>query len=286
MVGTLVSVIRSGLLFAAVLVVVLILGAGLAPDGQTILYASVWITTLLVVAVGAFLVRGQRPIAGAGAILCAVAGWLPFFWHTPPSGIVWTVGLIVGVALIAYGSRQDVAMPLAIPLLFARFVVGWAFVDNASNDQTWLPAGGGFLSSATASAARAPLDFVDPAYHSFLSGVVIPHPGTWAGMFLSGELAFGLLLAVGLFTPLAAWGTMWLSANIILQKSFITHGTFQDKTYFVLEFVALVTAAGYAYGLDAALHRFLPVRWDDVLTGATRAMPGVDRPRPAPMPGT
>ena len=40
---------------------------------------------------------------------------------------------------------------------------------------------------------------------------MVGRPDTWAGLFVRGELIFGLLLALGLFTPIAAWGTMWLS---------------------------------------------------------------------------
>jgi len=40
---------------------------------------------------------------------------------------------------------------------------------------------------------------------------------------------------------------MWLSANIILQKSFITHGAHVDKTFFLLALFWLMTAAGQAW---------------------------------------
>jgi uncharacterized membrane protein YphA (DoxX/SURF4 family) len=260
--------LRSGVVALFVLVVATIGAAFLSLDGHIVLYGTVWTVTGLVAAVGLFLiVRGSRPIAGAGAILAAVAAWLPFFWRTSPSGVVWTCALIAAVALIALGTRVDVDVPFALPILLARFAVGWAFVDNASNDQVWLPAGGGFLTTATQAANRAPLDFVDPPYHAFLAGTVIPHPGTWAGLFLGGEIAFGLLLAVGLFTPIAAWGAMWLSANIILEKSFITHGNFQDKTFFAIELFCLVTAAGRAHGLDASVRQHVPARAAAVLIG-------------------
>lgn len=263
------NIVRSGLVALVVLVVVVAIGAGAGLDGPTILYASVWGSTLLVAAAGVFLiVRGARPVAGAGAIVAAAAAWLPFFYKTPV-GATWTVPLIVGIALIAWGTRPDVGGPWAGPLLIARFAVGWAFLDNGVQDQVWAPNGGGFLVTATGSAGRAPLDFIDPAYHSFLQSTVIPHPSAWAGLFLGGEVTFGLLVAVGLFTQIAAWGAMWLSANIILEKSFITHGSYVDKTYFLLEVVALATASGRAYGLDAALERHLPPRLAGALSGAT-----------------
>ena len=268
------AVARSGALAAIVLVLVVAIGAGLGVDGVAILYFSVWIGALLAAAVGAFLIaRARRPIAGAGALIAAVAAWLPFFWRSSPSGIVWTIAFILGVGLIAWGTRQDTDVPLALPLLIARFTVGWAFLDNAVNDQVWVPSGGGFLSTANAAAGRAPLDFIDPTYHAFLSGSVIPHAGTWAGLFLGGEFAFGLLVAIGLFTPVAAWGAMWLSANIVLEKSFITHGTYVDKTYFLLETVCLITGAGRAYGLDAVLRHSLPPVAMAPLTGAAIGAP-------------
>src|SRR5205823_10888603 len=106
-------------------------------------------------------------------------------------------------------------------------------------------------------------------YTAFLSGVVIGRPDTWAGLFVSGELIFGLLLALGLFTPIAAWGTMWLSTNIIMEKSFISHGAYVDKTYFVVELFCLISRSGLAYGLDAALLPYMPAALSSTLVGAS-----------------
>jgi uncharacterized membrane protein YphA (DoxX/SURF4 family) len=139
-----------------------------------------------------------------------------------------------------------------------RFIVGWAFVDNAQNDYTWAFNGGGFLSSATAAVQRAPGSFLDPPYQAFLGGIVVGRADTWAGLFVSGELVFGLLLALGLFTPIAAWGAMWLSANIVMEKSFISHGAYVDKTFFIIELFCLLSRSGLAYGLDAVLLPYLP----------------------------
>jgi uncharacterized membrane protein YphA (DoxX/SURF4 family) len=103
---------------------------------------------------------------------------------------------------------------------------------------------------------------------------------------VSGELIFGLLLALGLFTPIAAWGTMWLSANIIIEKSFASHGAYVDKTYFVVELFCLLSRSGLAYGLDAALARYVPAAVSSALVGT---MPdefprGARVPRPAASP--
>ena len=153
-------------------------------------------------------------------------------------------------------------------LLLPRVVVGWAFLDNAHNDYTWAFNGGDFLSSATAAVQRGPGWFLEAPYTAFLNGVVVGRPDTWAGLFVSGELVFGLLLALGLFTPIAAWGTMRLSANIILEKSFVSHGAYVDKTFFVVELFCLLTRSGLACGLDAALLPQLPASVTSTLVGA------------------
>lgn len=79
-------------------------------------------------------------------------------------------------------------------------------------------------------------------FQAVLSIFVVGRPDTWAGLFVSGELIFGLLLARGLFTtPLAAWGTIGLSANIVPEKSLVSHGAYVvDKTFFLVELFCLL----------------------------------------------
>jgi uncharacterized membrane protein YphA (DoxX/SURF4 family) len=177
------------------------------------------------------------------------------------------VVFILAAGLVAYGTRQDTQASNAWLLLLPRFAVGWAFVDNAQNDYTWAFNGGNFLTSANAAIQRGPGWFVEAPYQAFLSGFVVGRPDTWAGLFVSGELIFGLLLALGLFTPIAAWGTMWLSANIILEKSFVSHGAYVDKTFFVVELFCLLSQSGLAYGLDAALRPHVPAGVASALIG-------------------
>ncbi|HKW78568.1 MAG TPA: hypothetical protein VJQ09_05660, partial [Candidatus Limnocylindria bacterium] len=64
------GVVVSALLSLLVLVIVAAGGAAFGLDGQTILYASVWTTALLVTAAGAFLALRGRPLAGLGALVC------------------------------------------------------------------------------------------------------------------------------------------------------------------------------------------------------------------------
>jgi hypothetical protein len=249
--------------------VVILIGGVLGLSGAAILTFSIWLSLIGLVVVGVFLIaRAQRPYAGAGAIVAALAVWMAYFWRSNPGPFFWPVVFIVAGGLIVYGTRQDVSSRAAWVLLLPRFVVGWAFVDNAQNDYTWAFNGGNFLNSANAAVQRGPLWFLEVPYNAFLSGVVVGRPDTWAGMFVSGELIFGLLLALGLFTPIAAWGTMWLSANIIMEKSFISHGAYVDKTYFLVQLFVLISRSGLAYGLDAALLPYMPAALASALVSA------------------
>jgi uncharacterized membrane protein YphA (DoxX/SURF4 family) len=264
------SIGRSFVATVVLLLVVMLIGGGVRISGPAILTFSIWISMIGLVAVGAFLIaRVRRTYAGAGAIVAAIAVWLAYFWRSNPGPFLWPVVFIIAAGLIAYGTRQDVSSPTAWLLLLPRFVVGWAFLDNGQNDYTWAFNGGNFLSSANAAVQRGPLWFLEVPYNAFLGGVVVGRPDTWAGLFVSGELIFGLLLALGLFTPIAAWGTMWLSANIIMEKSFISHGAYSDKTYFAVELFCLISRSGLAYGLDAALLPYVPAAISSAVVGAT-----------------
>jgi hypothetical protein len=270
------TVTRSLIAPIALIAIAMLLAGGLAISGPAILTFSIWISMLGLVVLGALLIaRAQRAYAGAGAIVAAVAVWMAYFWRSNPGPLLWPVVFLLAVVLIVYGTRGDVSMPHAWLLLLPRFVVGWAFLDNAQNDYTWAFSGGNFLTSANAAVQRGPSWFLEAPYTAFLSGVVVGRPDTWAGLFVSGELIFGLLLALGLFTPIAAWGTMWLSANIIMEKSFLSHGAYVDKTYFVLELFCLLSRSGLAYGLDAALAPSIPPALATSLVGVT---PGEIRP--------
>ena len=177
-------------------------------------------------------------------------------------------------------ARQDTSGRYGWVLLLPRVVVGWAFLDNAQNDYTWAFNGGNFLTSANTAIQRAPGSFLDPPYQAFLGSVVVGRPDTWASLFVSGELVFVLLLALGLFTPIAAWGAMWLSANIIMEKGFVSHGAYVDKTYFVVELFCLISRSGLAYGLDAALLPYVPRHLATAVVGARPDELPPAQPRP------
>jgi TQO small subunit DoxD len=256
---------RPVLVTLAGLVVIAAIVAVLKAPGLTVLWSFVWLSVLGVAVAGLFMIiRARRPIAGIGALLAGFAVALAFLWRTPPAGVVWTLILLAGALAVVIGTSADTASPRSWPILLPRLAVGWAFIDNSVNDMVWVSGGtNGFLGAATAALKREP-QLLDGGYQPFLQNVVLPRPDTFAGLFLSGELVFGLLLLLGLFSAIGATGAMWLSANIILEKSFMSHGAYIDKTYFAAELFCLVAAAGFVYGLDASLARQLPrglTRW-------------------------
>src|SRR6266540_1591349 len=257
-----------GALVATAVLVLLAIVLAQPLGGLAFLGVAIWGTIVALVAVGGLLiVRAGRPLVGAGTIVTAVSIWVAFFVQ-PQAWLLWTVLFFVGVGLVVFGTRQD-SPGQSWLLLLPRVVVGWALVDNSQDHLWggWLPAGGGFLQQATAASTRQPLWPLDPAYQSFLANVVVPGGGTWAGLTAGGELVFGTMLALGLLTPVAAMGLMWQSSNYILMKGMVAHGAYTDKTFFAVELFCLLAAAGYAYGVDASLHRLVPKAVASILTG-------------------
>ena len=227
--------------------------------GLGILGVAIWGTIVTLLAVGVLLiVRGGRPLVGAGVLVMAVTVWVAFFVQ-PQALYLWTALFFVAVGMVVAGTRPDTHGRSWL-ILLPRVVVGWAFVDNAQDHlwNGWLPSGGGFLQTATTASTRPSLWPLDPAYQGFLANVVVPNGGTWAGLTAGGELVFGVLLALGLLTPIAAIGLMWQSSNYILMRGLVPHGAYTDKTFFTVELFCLLAAAGYAYGVDASLRRISP----------------------------
>jgi hypothetical protein len=271
--------VGGGLAVTAVLIAIAIVLAQ-PLGGIAFLGVAIWGTVLALLAVGVLLiVRGRRPLAGAGTIVMAISVWTAFFVQ-PQAWLLWTVLFFVAVGLVVAGTRLDVANRSWL-ILLPRVAVGWALVDNSQDHLWggWLPNGGGFLQAATTASTRQPLWPLDPAYQSFLANVVVPGGGTWAGLTASGELVFGVMLALGLLTPVGAIGAMWLNGNYMLMKGMVAHSAYTDKTFFAVELFCLLAAAGYAYGVDASLRRLVPRSLANLL-GGPRETPEPDRPTP------
>ncbi len=264
MVGTFISLAAAlrSIVVVIVLIVVSIVLSGVL-GGLGFLGLITWLLLLCGIAVGLFLlVRAGNPMAAAGTILMPLSTWIAFF--VQPPAFVWTGLFFIGAILIARGASADTPIKSSWPITLLRVVVGWDWVDNAQDHfmNNWLPGGGAgpgsFLQIVTGAANRPPQNFLDPPYQGFLKNLLVPGADQWAALFICGELAFGLLMAMGVFTPVAAIGLLWHSANYMLTKGLVAHAAYTDKLFFTVQLVCLVVLAGLAYGLDATLRRYLP----------------------------
>jgi hypothetical protein len=283
---TLEAVVRPIIATVIILAILLVLVSIIQPSGLGVLAVFLWLDVIGVIAAGVFLIaRAQRPLAGAGAIVCAVSVWLAFFWLPDPSPFVWTVGFFAGVGLIIAGTRADTVLRGAWPLVIGRVVFGWAWIDNAQDHfrSNWLPGGAPFGGLAKSAADRKPTFFLDPLYQAFAGGTVFPQKDLYAGLTASGELTFGLLLAIGLLGSLGASGLLWHSLNYMLVKGTVVHGAYTDKVFFAADLISLITAAGLIYGLDASLRSYVPSWVSENLMGVpSGAKEQAPRARPAP----
>src|SRR5689334_10828073 len=90
------SVIRSLVATVVLLLVVTLIAGGFGISGPAILTFSIWISLIGLIAVAVFLIaRAQRPYAGAGAIIAAVAVWMAYFWRSNPGPFLWPVVFLV-----------------------------------------------------------------------------------------------------------------------------------------------------------------------------------------------
>jgi len=257
-----------------VAIVLLVLAIGFAtvvrPTGFVILSVIIGVIMLGCLAVAAYLWSVcRRPLAAVGAVVLAVAVWSAFYLASQAAPwLVWTVLFFVGIGLIAFDTGKDTVRKAWWPLALLRVFVGWAWVDNAQDHfrvGNWLAGDGGQFAQVAAGAAQRPAAFfVDSLYQSFLRAAVVPSPDAWAALTACGELTFGLMLAMGVLTPVAAWLSLWQSTNYMLMKGLLAHGAYTDKVFFIADLTVMLTGAGLVYGIDAALQRHVPAwvaRW-------------------------
>ncbi|MBE0068164.1 FAD-dependent oxidoreductase [Thermoanaerobacterium thermosaccharolyticum] len=105
----------------------------------------------------------------------------------------------------------------------------------------------GWLSSVklSAGASAAPMQNVPAWYGWFMEKFIFPHAIFFQSVITLSEIGIGLLLVAGLFTFIAALGTIFLHINFYLSGM----ATFNNWWY-VITAIAIMGGAGRAFGLD------------------------------------
>ena len=124
---------------------------------------------------------------------------------------------------------------------------------------------GGFVSQAP------------PFFQTFMQNNVIPNAGTIAQLARLGELFLGVALILGLFTNLAAIGSIAMSIALLLSQGGVSLGTglgapqFLTINLFValLSAVVLLSAAAKSLSVDSTISRKSP-GLSPILTNSTR----------------
>jgi thiosulfate dehydrogenase [quinone] large subunit len=136
-------------------------------------------------------------------------------------------------------------------LVAIRIVTGGVFVYMATGHLLagWATADG-FERAIRGFAKSDPLQ----PYTAVMTPMVLGAPGFFAPLFVFGMLAAGLGLMLGLFTPVALVGAVWLSLNNLLMgfgAGGVHHGI--NVLMLTLELGFLWTGAWRPYSLDSVL---------------------------------
>ena len=102
-------------------------------------------------------------------------------------------------------------------------------------------------------------------YAAFMEKVVFPHALLFQRLITLGELALGIAFILGLFTSLAALGSIFMNLNFMLS------GT--GNIWFLVVSVAMLGGAGYSFGLDHYLMPFLKGFYREWRYGGAKGAP-------------
>lgn len=155
-----------------------------------------------------------------------------------------------------------------------RIVFGLVFVSNGL--AKFAPAGGsgsafGFLIDAEG--ARSILEYeVLPGgaqemghpfapYRFLVEQVILPNFGTFGALIGLAEAGFGLLLLLGLLTPIGALGAAGLQLHLHFMTLFNNKFLWEYPVYWVPLLGLALLRAGRWYGIDAKLARRRPRAW-------------------------
>lgn len=126
-------------------------------------------------------------------------------------------------------------------LAFLRIYLGykWLMSGLEKVNTGWLAEG----NKLVAGASTAPIGPNTPQWYvHFMENVVFPHALLFQTMITLGELAIGICLILGLFTVLAALGSIFMNINFMISGS--------GDMWFLVVSIVMLAGAGRSFGLD------------------------------------
>lgn len=126
-------------------------------------------------------------------------------------------------------------------LAFLRIYLGyrWLMSGLEKVNSGWLSAG----DKLVAGASTSPIGPNTPEwYANFMEKVVFPNALLFQIMITLGELAIGICLILGLFTVLAALGSIFMNINFMISGS--------GDMWFLVVSIVMLAGAGRSFGLD------------------------------------
>ncbi len=126
-------------------------------------------------------------------------------------------------------------------LAFLRIYLGYKWLMSGIDkvNSGWLSAG----DKLVAGASTAPIGPNTPEWYAqFVESVVYPNALLFQVMITLGEIALGICFILGLFTVLAALGSIFMNLNFIISGS--------GDMWFLVVSIAMLAGAGRSFGLD------------------------------------
>lgn len=146
-------------------------------------------------------------------------------------------------------------MPL-VYLAFLRIYIGYYFLVAGIHKLT-----GGFLSKPVLAGILKGWAEKNPHiwYKSFLVETAIPNADMFSYLVVTGEIAVGGLLIVGLMTRVAALAGIFMNLNFYFASGWTAPASSGiNRLFIVCQAVLLLTGAGRALGVDAFLKKAAP----------------------------
>ena len=147
--------------------------------------------------------------------------------------------------------RKTRNKPMVVKHIGVSTSAAWLALLRIFLGYKWLMSGlekvnAGWLSTGdklVAGASTAPIGPNTPEWYvQFMEKVVFPNALLFQAMITLGEIALGICFILGLFTVLAALGSIFMNLNFIISGS--------GDMWFLVVSIAMLAGAGRSFGLD------------------------------------